>query len=131
MKRKCKKIISTKDGSRAIYIDDENSAEILEYINRDERHKKKFKFITDLILGKFKNTDLYDKEDIDDSCKDVTAMKFFKGQENDRIYCKEVKSDKGVFVVVAGILHTKKKSQKNSNKEKVLIKKLGKYDYEV
>ena len=131
MKRKCKKIISTKDGSRAIYLDDENSAEILEYINRDERHKKKFKFITDLILGKFKNTDLYDKEDIDDSCKDVTAMKFFKGQENDRIYCKEVKSDKGVFVVVAGILHTKKKSQKNSNKEKVLIKKLGKYDYEV
>ena len=109
MKRKCKKIISTKDGSRAIYIDDENSAEILEYINRDKKKKKKFKFITDLILGKFKNTDLYDKEDIDDSCKDVTAMKFFKGQENDRIYCKEVKSDKGVFVVVAGILHTKKK----------------------
>ena len=131
MKRKCKKIISTKDGSRAIYIDDENSAEILEYINRDKKKKKKFKFITDLILGKFKNTDLYDKEDIDDSCKDVTAMKFFKGQENDRIYCKEVKSDKGVFVVVPGILHTKKKSQKNSNKEKVLIKKLGKYDYEV
>ncbi|SEF51701.1 hypothetical protein SAMN05421847_0199 [Halpernia humi] len=131
MKRKCKKIISTKDGTRAIYIDDENSAEILEYINRDDRHKKKFKFITDLILGKFKNTDLYDKEDIDDSCKDVTVMKFFKGQENDRIYCKEVKSDKGVFVVVAGILHTRKKSQKNSSKEKSLITKLGKYDYEV
>ncbi|MFC6269802.1 hypothetical protein [Frigoriflavimonas asaccharolytica] len=131
MKRTCKKLISSKDGSRAIYIDELNKEEILNFIKQDERHSKKFKYISDLILSNLKNTELYDKEDINKQCKDVTAMKFFKGQENARIYCKEMKSDKGVFIVVAGILHSRKKSQKNSSKEKTLINKLGKYEYEV
>lgn len=131
MKRTCKKLISSKDGSRAIYLDEDNSADILEYIYQDDRHKKKFLFIVEHILNNFKNTELYDKEDIDKSCKDVTAMKFFKGQENDRIYCKEIKSQKGIFIVVAGILSEKKKTTKNSNKDKGLIRKVGKYEYEV
>mgnify|MGYP001788038945 FL=1 len=31
-------------------------------------------------------------------------MKFFKGQENDRIYCKEVNTISGIFVVIAAFL---------------------------
>jgi len=70
-------MISSQDGKRAIYIDADNQDEILAYIRQDNRHKKKFKFITDIILGGHRNTEVYDKEDINEKCKDVTAMKFF------------------------------------------------------
>src|SRR5690606_20279464 len=110
-------IISSKDGSRSIYIDAGNFDQIVNYLYQDERHKKKFKFITDIILGGHKNTEVYDKEIIKDSCRDVTAMKFFKGQENDRIYCKEVHKSSGSYIIIAAILHERKKSQKLTHTE--------------
>lgn len=131
MVRKCEHIISSKDGKRAIYVDSINKKDILEYLKRDERHKKKFKYITDIILGGHKNTDLYDKEDINEKCKDVTAMKFFKGQENDRIYCKEINTPKGTHIVVTSILHERKKNNDLSAKEIALIEKVGGYLYEI
>lgn len=131
MIRKCEHIISSKDGKRAIYIDSLNKKEILEYLNQDERHKKKFKYITEIILGGYKNTGLYDKEDINEKCRDVTAMKFFKGQENDRIYCKEIHTSSGTLVIVTSILHERKKNTELSAKEIALIEKVGGYSYEV
>lgn len=124
-------MISSKDGKRAIYIDAENKEEILNYIRQDQRHSKKFRFISEIVLGGHRNTDVYDKEDINDKCKDVTAMKFFKGQENDRIYCKEIKSETGTHIVVTAILHEKKKSDNLSSKEKAIINKVGGYEYEI
>jgi len=105
--------------------------EIMAYIDQDERHKKKFRHITDIILSGLRNSSLYDKEDINERCKDVTAMKFFKGQENDRIYCKEVHSTSDTLVVVAAVLHCRKKSTRLSKKEISLIEKVGGYTYEV
>ena len=104
---------------------------MLAYINQDDRHKKKFKFITDIILGGYKNTELYDKEDINENCKDVTAMKFFKGQEIDRIYCKEIHTPNGTHIIVTSILHRRKKNKKLSAKEIALIEKVGGYLYEI
>lgn len=124
-------MISSKDGKRSIYIDSENKDEILEYIRQDNRHRKKFKFISEIILDGHRNTEVYDKEDINKKCKDVTAMKFFKGQENDRIYCKEIKSNTGTHVVVTSILHERKKSDDLSSKKIAIIKKIGGYDYEI
>lgn len=124
-------MVSTKDGKRAIYIDSINKEEILNYIQQDKRHRKKFKFVTEIILGGFKNTEVYDKEDINEKCKDVTAMKFFKGQENDRIYCKEIHSPTGTHIVVTSILHKRKKSTELSSKEIELIEKVGGYNYEI
>jgi len=106
-----------------------NSAEIIEYLNRSPKHRKKFQYIARLILEGIRNTETYDRENINDRCKDVTAMKFFKGNSNDRIYCKEVRSRRGVFVVVAAVLHEKKKSQKNSAREISQIEKVSAYDY--
>ncbi|WP_462279912.1 hypothetical protein [Salinivirga cyanobacteriivorans] len=131
MKRKCQLLVPSDDGKRAIYIDSENKEEIMNYIKQDKRHLKKFKFITDIILGGHRNTEVYDKENIDDKTKDVTAMKFFKGQENDRIYCKEIKSKEGTFIVVTAVLHEKKKTQKNKSKENNIIRSVGGYEYEV
>ena len=114
-------MISSKDGKRSIYIDSENKDEILEYIRQDNRHLKKFRFISGIILDGHKNREVYDKEDINKKYKDVTAMKFFKGQENDRIYCKEIKSKTGTHIVVTAILHERKKSADLSSKEKAII----------
>jgi hypothetical protein len=129
--RKCEHIISSEDGKKAIYVDSGNKEQILGYISRDERHRRKFQYITDIILGGHKNTAVYDKEDINQRCKDVTAMKFFKGQENDRIYCKEIHSEKGTFIVITSILHERKKNSRLSAREIALIEKVGGYHYEV
>lgn len=131
MKRQCKYLISSKDGKRAIYLDEENSKEIYAYLTRDDRHKKKFRFISEIILEGHKNTEVYDKEDFNKRCKDVTAMKFFKGQENDRIYCKEIHTTKGVFIVVAAILYEKKKGTKLNKEQITLIEKIGGYEYKI
>jgi hypothetical protein len=58
-------------------------------------------------------------------------MKFFKGQENDRLYCKEIRQQNKVFVVVSSELHKRKKSQKNTQKEINLIEKVAGYEYEI
>ena len=120
------------DGRRCVAVDAENAPEILAYITRDKRHEKKFRHIVELILNGLRNTELYDKEEINDKAKGVTAMKLFKGQENDRIYCKEYTTEEGkVFVVVAAELHEKKKTQKNAHKEINLIETVAGYEYEL
>ena len=76
---------TTTDGllsDNVICVDVDDWKEIFEYINQDAKHKKKFKYICGIILDGHRNTDIYDKENINDKCKDVTAMKFFKGNDN-------------------------------------------------
>lgn len=131
MKRNCKYLIGSTDGKRAIYLDEENEEEILAYLRRDERHNKKFQFISEIILGGHRNTEVYDKEEINNKSKNVTAMKFFKGQDNDRIYCKEIHSAEGTFVVVAAILYEKKKTTKLNQEQINIIEKVGGYNYEI
>lgn len=131
MKRNAIIIRSSEDGKRQIAIDEENFQLIHEFINRDGRHKNKFDDMCNLILNGLHNTDLYDKEDINDRCKHVTAMKFFKGQENARIYCKVVHQKDKIYVVVTAELLERKKNQKNKQKEKNIIEKVAGYEYEI
>ncbi len=131
MKRKALHLQTNTKTGRAIYIDEESAEAILNYIEQDKRHKKKWEYIKNVILENHRIPDVYDKEDINDKCKDVYAMKFFKGQENDRIYCKQVHHvSKKIIVVIASELHLKKKSQKNSHKEITIIEKVASYEYE-
>lgn len=131
MKQKCEKLVISEDGRRAIYVDSANKKEILAYIQQDSRHKKKFRFISDIILNGHTVKDVYCREDIDGKCKDVTAMRFFVGQENDRIYCKEVKTEAGTLVVIASVLHLKKKSNNLSSKEISAIRKVANTEYDI
>ena len=130
MKRTAIKIRSSDDGKREIYVDEDNANQIIQYIRQSGRHTKKFNHIIDIILGGHRNTELYDKEEINDRCKGVTAMKFFKGQENDRLYCKEITKENKVFVIIMAELRPKKKSQKLTQKEINLIEKVASYEYE-
>jgi hypothetical protein len=129
--RIAREILKSKDGKRIICIDTDNWKAILDYINQDVKHKKKFEYICGVLLDGHRNTEIYDKENINEKCKDVTAMKFFKGQDNDRIYCKEMSLEDKTFVIIAAELFEKKKTQKNSKKNKPIIEKVGKYEYEI
>tara|TARA_B100000378_G_scaffold276363_1_gene274151 strand:- start:13696 stop:14112 length:417 start_codon:yes stop_codon:yes gene_type:complete len=129
--RKAKEIIKSSDGKRIICVDVDNWEEIFEYINQDKKHQKKFNYIIGVILDGHRNTDIYDKENINDNCKDVTAMKFFKGRDNDRIYCKEVTLEDKTFVIIASELFKKKKSQGNNKKNIPIINKVGQAEYEI
>jgi len=129
--RKCEIILKSTDGKRAICIDKENKQKILSYIRQSERHRNKWNHIVELILGGHRNPELYDKEEINDKCKGVTAMKFFKGQENDRIYCKEQRVGKDLYIIVTAELYLKKKSDRVSKKEIPIIQKVASYEYKI
>lgn len=129
MKRTAKIIRSATDGKRYIAVDKENAAVIMKFL-RDNHLSKKFDLICATILSGIKNADLYDKEDINSKCKNVTAMKF-RSKQNARIYCQEVKQKDKTFVIIASELLPKKKNQKNKEKEINLIEKVADYDYKI
>ena len=129
MKRTAKIIRSADDGKRHIAVDTENWDEILEFL-KSKNLIKKFDLICQVIFSGLRNSDLYDKEDINDRCKHVTAMKF-KGSINARIYCKEVKQKDKTLVIITSELLENKKNQKNKHKEITLIEKVSNYDYDI
>jgi len=131
VKRKAFVLQESEYGNKAICIDSENAETLFAFLNKDERHRKKFRYIADLILRDIKNTELYDKENINKKAKHVTAMKFFKGQENARIYCKEQRINNQLYIVVCCELLESKKSQTNNKSIKTLIDKISKYEYEI
>ena len=129
MNRKAKIIRSSDDGKRHIAVDTENWGEILLFL-KSKKLVKKFDLICNVIFSGLRNTELYDKEDINNKCKQVTAMKF-KGSVNARIYCKEVKQKNKTLVIITSELLENKKNQKNQHKEIHLIEKVANYDYEI
>lgn len=108
MKRYEIKTNESSDGKRSIAVDEDNVEELLKFFRQDKCYKKKFNHICDLILGNHVNRELYDKEEPDDKSKGVRSMKFFKGQENARVYCKEVKTrNKTTVIIAAEVLERK------------------------
>ncbi|MDX1828874.1 MAG: hypothetical protein R3342_04930 [Lutibacter sp.] len=128
MQRKAIIIRKSSDGKRCVCVDVENAETILAYA---KLHQKKFNHIVGIILNQLRVPDLYDKENINKQVKSVTAMKFFKGGSNDRIYCKEFTQNDKTFTVVAVELFEKKKTQKNSPKITHLINKISNYEYQI
>ena len=130
MKRTAFLYETSKDGKKAFYIDEENYADILEFLKSDKANVRKFRYAVDLILNNRPPRDLYDKEDFEAGCENVTAIKLFKGTKNPRIYCQQyTDKEKQVFVIVASELLPKKKSQGLTNVEKSIIRRVAKYKY--
>lgn len=130
MKRVAKIFRTSSDGKRCIAIDTENADQILLFLRNNMQLLKKFDLICDLLLNGYRNPDLYDKEDINKHCKNVTAMKF-KGGRNPRIYCQELKSNDKTLFIIASELHESKKNQKNQHKEINLIERVASYEYHI
>jgi len=112
--RLCEIIANHQDGRKAVGIDKQNRS-ILSYVNQSERHLRNSGIFYSN-YRRHKNSDLYDKENINENCKDVAAMKFFKGQRDDRIYCKEPKQRRTLCDCNDRSLQ-RKKSQKVSKKK--------------
>lgn len=128
MERKCKLARKKSPQNVEIWIDSETFQEIFAYIGQDERHKNKFIDIANIILGNLNNRHLYRREDINKDAKDVTAMRFFVGQENDRIYCKET-SRGDIKIVIMSVLHLHKETNELSQEEINIINTIAKYEY--
>lgn len=100
-----------------------------DFFRQNDRYRKKFNHICELILGDHINRELYDKEEPDARSKGVRAMKFFKGQENHRVYCKEITlSNRKCTVIVAELLR-RKKQHKLSYRELNIIHRVASYEY--
>jgi hypothetical protein len=120
----------SKDGEKAFYIDDKNAQIIFDFLDEDNANLKKFLYVLELLLEGHPPRDLYDKENIDKNCEHITAIKLFKGTKNPRIYCQQYTAERPKhFVIVAIELLTKKKSNKNTNKEKSIIRRVARYKY--
>lgn len=131
-KRECIIIDSSQSHSRYLCVDLKIQKEFFDFINEDQNHRAKFKQIRDHILEErniyFEN---YGKEGFNSQTRHVTAMKFFKGGKNVRVYCVEVKTSKGAFYVVAAHFLGKKKVQQNDNQIREIVKRISKYEYEI
>lgn len=114
-----------------IRIDERNANDIEDFLAEKDKtdkylRKKKFNRILYTMLQGRYNSDLYDKEEVSEKAKNVTAMKF-KGKQNYRIACKEIKCNHKTIIMVVNF---HKKSQKNSKKEIELYETVGGYEYE-
>lgn len=130
-KRKAVLLRSSKDGKKALYIDEENAPSIIQFLNSKSSFRNKFSLIQELILNENRPPrDLYDKENIDKQCANVTAIKLAKGKDNPRIYCQQFsRKDKQIYVIIASELLEKKKSQKLTKKEKQIIHRVANHEY--
>ncbi|MEJ8819460.1 hypothetical protein [Lacibacter sp. H407] len=122
---------SSENQKRHVCIDATNESTILQFLQEDPARLKKFQQIVTIILENIRNTELYDKEEIDRATKGVTAMKLFKGGQNIRLYCKEQSNESGTFYVIVAELLRKKKDQKVKGKTKTLIQKVAGYEYQI
>jgi hypothetical protein len=68
--RKAIKISESECGTIAIYVDQINAEEILAFLNKDKRHKKKFNYIQEIIFGRLRMPEVYDKEEINQWCEE-------------------------------------------------------------
>lgn len=129
MARLCEIFAKSADGSKTICIDLENKTVIFAYIAKSGRHKKRWRHIVQLLLEDKRNSELYDKEDFDSTAGNVFVMKFFNGQENDRIYCKEQRTKHGIHIIIGAAQLLGKQSNKVS--KILIINKILKYEYEI
>ncbi len=132
MKRKAELVQISNDGKKAFYLDEENSGEIMAFLQSEPANLKKFKTALELILNHQAPKDLYDKENFEKGCEKVTAIKLFKGKKNPRIYCQQfADGDTERFVIIGIELLEKKKSQKLTSAEKAIIRRVSKYEYDL
>jgi hypothetical protein len=132
VKRKAELAQVSKDGKKTLYLDEENSGEIMAFLKSDPANLKKFKTAAEMILNHQAPRDLYDKEDFEKGCEKVTAIKLFKGKKSSRIYCQQYSDgDKERFIIIGIELLEKKKSQKLTSTEKAIIRRVSKYEYEL
>lgn len=125
---------SSDDGKRKIYIDDKNRGKILTFLKSEKGMMKKFEHIVKLLLEHPPGAtrDIYGRENIEQGCEFVTAMKPFPGSiRNSRIYCQHHHRKDNEQIIITAELLEKKKSQKLTILEKEIIRRVAAYNYQL
>ena len=121
----------SKNGRKAIYIDENNAKTILIFLKKERASINKFIMVAELLLEHTHvPRDLYGKENFEKGCENVYAIKLFRGKKNPRIYCQQYShKEKEIFVIIVSELLEKKKSKSITNKEKSIIRRVASYQY--
>lgn len=125
MKKKCIIFKSSETYNRNIAIDLDESIEIFNFLN-NEKHQKKFQYITDRILEQ----SLMYYDDYEQIEGNITCMRFFPTGINVRIYCQEVNINNEIFCIIMSKI-LKKKSNKIDKNIQSKIDALKNYEYEI
>jgi hypothetical protein len=123
VKRNCFVYKSSNNANKHICIDINEAEDIYTFISQ---YQKKFDYITNRIL----ETNFIYYDDYEQIEGDITAMRFFPNGINVRIYCKEVKTHRGIFYIIMSKV-LKKKSGKINKTIQSKIDALKSYDYEI
>ena len=112
-----------------LFVDCENKEEIFALMQNYMHRFRSSLYV--MILGNY-NNDLYGKENVSDKSRNMTAIKFKHGKnENPRIYCKEFFDSKiPNYKKVVMISSYNKKTDKIDKKLKNFIETINNYEYE-
>lgn len=114
--------------SVSLYIDEKEKKKILDFL---DKNKTKFQRILVEILSGSYRFKLYDREEVSDRAKGITAMKFSSGSFlNARLYCKEFFMPDGKKVVIISLLEKKKVRNAKDKVIKNLLETIGGYEYD-
>ncbi len=132
MKRKAFLYRKSEDGKRAFYLDEQMAEGLIGFLKADRKRAKKFADRLRFILAGHTTRDIYEQENIEKGCEQVYAIKMFKRGQNTRIYCQQFyHDDTEALVIVAAELLPKKKSQKLTQKEKSIIRRVAGFTYQL
>lgn len=132
MKRSAIRYQTSPDQKRSFYIDEAVEEELFTFLMEDEKRLKKFRQVIGLVLSGLATRDQYARENIEKGCEHVYALKLFKGGQNIRIYCQQFSSeDKNTLIITAAEFLSKKKTQKLSQKQRNIIRRVASYQYQL
>lgn len=90
-----------------IYVDQEESGEIMPFILTNEANFETFYLFQNLLYENRRNKGIYKKENISSKCKNLFAIRFMLKGQNDRIYCLEFHDGKRRIVLTRLVIGKK------------------------
>lgn len=124
--REVVEIAKSQSGKVSIYID-RKEVNIEPFLKKQSNYETYFLFKRQVFENR-RNKEIYKKEKISDKCKNLYAIKFDSGKnQNDRIYCLEFHD--GKRRIVLSKLYVGKQTQKINKKLKAFLEPICKRKY--
>jgi hypothetical protein len=110
-----------------ICVDSDKADEILPFIHDNDDVLKEFFRIRGILLENLRSSEYYLKVK---GTNNMFEMRFTSGRRNDRIYCKEIRTSKRRYIIMAYLFEGKKTNEIPKNVLKS-IQTIDKYEYNV
>lgn len=126
-----RKVIKIAEGkNRAVYLDQDNSNDIMDILKADEKLEKKFMERVELIIRSLTNREVYEKLSSFNTIWEIRLFKQSKGR-NHRIYCKQIEGEDRIVHVIIIYFYLQKKSNKIPREIIGRLKEIDKYEYDL